>query len=134
MTPKSKESNKQLELEYKFKTKRLDVIGSTIHALIRWGSLAIIAFIVFGGLGQFAGQYTSANVIISLFGELNISEALAYIFGAGGVGYGMQQRQLRRKNIERLAERPRQLEKVIDAQRSSSGLRADGTTRPEDTL
>jgi hypothetical protein len=52
--------------------------------------------------------------------------------GGAGIFYGLRQRQLRQRNIERLTARVLQFEQQKDPHRSSSGLTPRGTTRPSD--
>lgn len=87
---------------------------------------------MFGVFQSLAGKFTLADIGISFAGDIKLSESIVYLFGTGGVGYGLYQHRLRRKNIERLASRPIELEKLIDSTRSSSRLTPQGSTRPED--
>ena len=133
MKPKPAVPPRGQEQKYRYRSKVLDVLAASIRVLIIWGSLSFIVHRVFTSLETFAGQQTMANIGISFLGDFKVSEGLAYIFGVSGITYGLRQRKLRRSNIERLAERPRTLEKQIDAKRTSSGLTVRGTTRPEDS-
>ena len=128
----SKKTVKELDLSYKFKFRILDLLGTVSSLVIPWGSIVAIAYWMFGTLQSFGGKSTFADIGIAFFADVKISEAVVYLFGGGGVLYGVYQKRLRRKNIERLAPRPIELEKIIDRNRSSSGLTAGGTTRPED--
>jgi hypothetical protein len=68
----------------------------------------------------------------AFLGDFRISEGFAYVFGGGGVVYGMKHRKLHGDNLERMAGRIAELEKLLDAKRSSSRLTPRGKTRPED--
>lgn len=50
----------------------------------------------------------------------------AYVLGAGGTGYGLLQRRLRKRKVAELGARIKVLEKVIDPKRTTSGLSPDG--------
>jgi hypothetical protein len=120
------------EAEYLLRAKRLEVIDTAIRLLIPWGSLALIAFWVHGDVIALAGKQTLANIGLSFLGDIRVSDAVAYIFGAAGAGYGIAERTVRRRTIARLAEENKALEKLADPQRSSSNLTKRGTTSPED--
>jgi hypothetical protein len=129
--PPLKFRNKE-EAEYFFRARRLDIIDAAVRLLVPWGSLVAIAFWVHSDVVALAGRRTLAHIGLSFIGDIRISDAVAYIFGAAGTGYGIAERRLRQKNITRLAEENRTLEKKVDAFRSSSNLTRRGTTRPED--
>jgi hypothetical protein len=80
----------------------------------------------------FAGRDTAATFSLSVITKLQADRWFAYLFGAGGVGYGLVERRLRRRNIKRLTKHTEELEKRIDPERTSSGLTPEGKTRPED--
>ena len=46
--------------------------------------------------------------------------------------FGLRERHLRRKNAKNMSGHVEQLEKLIDPNRTSSGITKSGTTRPED--
>ncbi|HXQ52880.1 MAG TPA: hypothetical protein VN802_17440 [Stellaceae bacterium] len=102
---------------------KLLVVCGTVLGVFYWVHVVLLAY---------AGTSTFANVAISFVTDFKLDRVLAYGFGAGGVGYGLRQRKLRRKNIERLAPRAAMLEKIIDPNRTSSGLTPQGTTQPGD--
>jgi len=77
-----------------------------------------------------AGKSTFADVGFRILGNLKISEGISYIFGASGVLYGVGQRQLRRRNIERIVPLKNKLEKILDPKRTSSSLTSKGTALP----
>jgi hypothetical protein len=108
------------------------------------GFVAIVRTVIWAGLGAFsvyfahavlieyAGKSTLADLAFRLVVDLRLDVALAYMFGAGGVGYALYERRLRRRNIARLTARNQELELRIDPERSSSGLTPRGTTHPKD--
>jgi hypothetical protein len=81
-----------------------------------------------------AGRATEANIILKFLGDLNVSNALAYILGGGGIVYGMNERRLKKRTIKRLEDRIHLYEQQIDPGRSSSRLGTDGDTNPNDRL
>jgi|ERR1019366_9815845 hypothetical protein len=120
------------EAEYFFRARRFDIVDTAVRLLIPWGSLVAIVFWVHSDVVALAGKQTMAHIGMSFMGDIRVSDAVAYIFGAAGAGYGIAERTLRRKNIARLAEENRTLETTVDPLRSSSNLTRRGTTRPED--
>ena len=123
---------KRAELRYRLYGKIIDTTGSVIYALIPWVGVICVAYYVHSSIKSLAGQRTLASIGIRFLADFRISEALAYIFGACGVGYGFMNRKLRKDNVERMAKRIKELEKQIDVRRSSSRLTPRGETRPED--
>jgi hypothetical protein len=119
--------------------RRYDLLGQIIDGIFSLGRWAIVcgtAILVFYFLRDvflaYAGQSTLANVAISVVTDVRIEAVISYTVGGGGVLYGLRQRQLRQRNIERLTARILVLEREKDPYRSSSGLTPRGTTRPSD--
>lgn len=107
-------------------------VASVLNRGISWVGVVLVARYAYLAIAALAGQQTAAEIGINFLGEVRVSEALAWLFGAGGVAYGMGQRKVRRDTIERSADRIRSLEQRLDPSRSSSRLTPRGTTRPED--
>ena len=111
----------------------IDLAGLTISYVIPWGALILIAKWMAEAVTALAGKHTVADIGLKFLANVQISEAVAYIFGAGGIGYGLLERRQRRNTIERLGTRNRDLEARIDPGRTSSGLTTRGTTSPGDS-
>ncbi len=79
-----------------------------------------------------AGKTTMADVGVRVLGRIEVSEALACLFGAGGVGYGLAERKLRQSKVKHLHPRIKELESTRDPGRSTSALTQTGDTNPED--
>lgn len=79
-----------------------------------------------------SGLSTAADIQLSFL--VDISVYIAWLAGAGGVGYGLHQRKLRRDTVERLQARITELESEVDPGRTSSGLTGRGDTNPEDKI
>lgn len=105
-------------------------ITSIVKDLIRFSALVLIFRYSYMMIDALAGRQTQAN--INVLGQFKVSDALAWMFGASGVGYGLLQRRLRRQTAERMGSRNKELEKRLDSGRSSSNLGPGGLTRPED--
>jgi len=127
MAKKSKQ-----QLDYELRARLIDRSAAVIETGLKYGALVVIFFFGYASIKSLAGQSTFADIGLRVIGDVRISETIAWLFGAGGVGYGLRQRKLRRDTIERLAPRVRQYEERLDPQRSSTGLPSRGTTRPED--
>ena len=119
--------------------RRYELLGQIIDGTFSLGRLAMVCgttSLVFYFLREvflaYAGQSTLANVAISVVTGVRIEAAISYAIGGGGILYGLRQRQLRQRNIERLTARILVLERQNDPYRSSSGLTPRGTTRPSD--
>ncbi|HWE48160.1 MAG TPA: hypothetical protein VG273_00110 [Bryobacteraceae bacterium] len=108
------------------------MIGSMFHTLVPWAGAVLIAFIFYRSVQSLAGHYTFAQIGMNFLGDFKVSEGLAYVFGGGGVVYGIKHRKLHGDNLERMAGRIAELEKLLDSKRSSSRLTPRGKTRPED--
>jgi len=105
-------------------------------ALGRTGVLVVGVILVVGSakdvLIAFAGKETDANLALSLIVNLQADRWFAYLFGVAGTGYGIVQRQLRRRNIRRMTGHNAEVEKRLHPGRTSSGLTPEGKTRSED--
>jgi len=124
------------ELEYKLRAQKCDAWLRIALAFIKWSSICIIVWCVKGSLESLAGKSTLANFGIFLIGDLKANKVISHIitglFGLGGIGFGMRERQLKRQAIKQSSNRIVELEKRWDRNRTSSGLRIDGRSRPED--
>jgi hypothetical protein len=120
------------ELRFRLKFRIVDMIGSIIHTIVPWGCAVLIAWFFERSVVSLAGQYTFAQIGVGFLGDFRISDSFAYIFGAGGIAYGIKRRKLYQDNIERTAQRIADYEKRLDERRSSSRLTPRGKTRPED--
>lgn len=117
---------------YRLISQAIDSIAGIIKAAFFCVLLAVLAYWMREVLLAYAGKATLANVVIKLAADLRFDQTFAYIFGAGGIAYGLAQRQLRRRNIDRLTRRGIAAEQILDPNRTSSELTPRGTTRPED--
>ena len=102
---------------------RMAIPAVTIVAIASFAAKVLLAY---------AGKHTDATVIIKLITSIQLDRWIAWAAGAMGVTYGVRQRHLRRKAIERTTKRPIELEQVMDPKRTSSQLTTLGTTRRED--
>ncbi len=132
----SNKSKAELLAENRFlrKDRNASNITTVLIYLIKYGALVAIFYFGYLSVLALAGKYTFADIGISLLGDVNISVTLAWIFGVGGVFYGMRQRKVRKDTVERLQGRIQSLETQIDHKRTTSQLTPRGDTREEDKL
>lgn len=133
MTAK-KPSRSELEAELKVLRRQRSggAIASVMNNLIRWAGTVAIAGFVYMSIASLAGQTTNADIGVTVIGNIKLSEVFAFLFGGGGIVYGLRQRALRKSTIERLQDRIKKLEAARDPNRTSSGLTSRGDTHPYD--
>lgn len=107
-------------------------VASVFNTAIRWGVMGFLGWCVYLSLAALAGKVTAASVVVQFLGNVTISKALAYALGGGAIIYATRERSLRRRTIEHLHKRIKQLEAAKDPNRSSSRLTRRGETRLKD--
>jgi hypothetical protein len=112
--------------------KIIDALDANCRLLIKYGCLAIVAYLGYRSIAVLSGQYTFADIGIKFLANVRIANSVGYVVGVGGLAYGRRQKKLREDAIEQLAPRIKELEAQIDPNRTSSGLTERGRTRPED--
>lgn len=127
-------TEKELELKYRLSAKKIDAVVTIGKALIKYSSLVLCIYFIYGAIGDLAGKRTFASLGFSLLGSLKLDKALYGVLTGGGLVYGFGQRQLRHRLIKRLAGDKKRLEMAVDPNRTSSNLTPWGTTKPEDKL
>ncbi len=110
----------ELELQTTRGMARDHEIAATIRTAIQWAGVVFSAWLFARGLASLAGQTTEANILVKLLGDFRVSQGLAWIFGASGIGYGVLRDRQYRKKGKRLGDRIKELEESIDRGRSSS--------------
>jgi hypothetical protein len=132
MAPPTPAKQVQAEYDERLAFKKIDAIVSVFGMLLKFSAIVLCVRYGYFSVVALAGKSTFADVGFRILGNLKISEGISYIFGTGGIVYGVGQRQLRRRNIERIVPLKNKLEMILDPKRTSSGLTSKGTTRPED--
>jgi hypothetical protein len=124
------------ENEYRLRAQKVDAILRIGLAATKWGALCVIVWRLGLAVEVLAGKSTLANFGLFLIGDLKANNVVSHLimamFGAGGVTYGLRERSQKRKEVKRLGSRVVDLERRFDPKRSSSGIKADGSSRPED--
>jgi hypothetical protein len=132
MASTSPANQHQAEIDERRFYKTVDSVVAVVGTLFKCITLVIIVRYIYLAVVVLAGKSTFADVGFRVLGDIKISDSIAYLFGAGGVVYGVGERQLRRRNIERLSKEKNDLERLLDPNRTSSRLTPRGTTRRED--
>ena len=107
-------------------------LGGVLQKAIPWIGIAVISYFGYLSIAALAGKTTVANFLFKLFGSIGVNAGVAYIFGGGGIVYGLLERRTRQKTVERLQSRVQELEKKRDPGRTSSKLTTRGETNPKD--
>jgi hypothetical protein len=117
-----------------YRAYRLQVVLSSVNHLIRVGGVVACFYFMYRSVEVLAGRTTFAEIGMEFLANVTISKAVAWIFGAGGVVYGMRQGALKKSTVARLSSRIEELEQRIDPRRSSSMLTPRGETNPGDRV
>lgn len=121
------------ELDAGIQMARIDSRTTIALQAIKYGGLVGLAFIgVYLPVHDLAGHTTLADFGVRFLANIRVSEAAAWLWAFLATGYGLRQRELLHRNIDRLGNRIPELEKQIDPNRTSSRLTSRGETRPED--
>lgn len=122
------------ELDFQLSFKRLDTFSVVVRDLIKWGGLAFLGYCGYLVVATLAGKTTLADIGIRFLANVKVSDGIILLLIGGGWAYGLGQRQLRRRHIERIVKSKNELEMLLDSKRTSSELTEKGTTRPGDDL
>jgi hypothetical protein len=125
-------AGKEAELEYRLRYKRLDALVIISKSAIKYGFFAFCAYYAFRAIEVLAGKTTVSSIVFSILANFTVRETIYIILAGGGIIYGIGEREMRRRNIRRITDEKNALERILDANRSSSELTTRGTTKPED--
>jgi hypothetical protein len=101
------------QLEYRLKFKRTDAVVTTVIQAIKWGCLLGITRYGYHAIVSLAGKQTIADIVVRFLASVKIREGIAYLLAAGGVLFGVGERQLRRRTIKRTVKSKNDLEKIV---------------------
>ncbi len=126
------------ELNASIELRRIETRGIVLAQIVRWVGLIGVTFAfsyfgVFKPVEVLAGQATFATIDLGMLVRFGMGGA-ATVFGGGGLAYGWRQRKLRRDTVQEMGKRIAELEKLVDPNRSSSGLTLRGDTHPRDAI
>lgn len=130
-TASARYREKELELRFQFRFRLVDLAAKGIDKVFSSGTIIIVAYLAYRAVLALAGKLTLADFAVKVLG-FKPNEIVAYVFGAGGVGFGLRAQRLRRNQTERTAQRIAEMEQRLDPNRTSSGLTPRGLTHPED--
>jgi hypothetical protein len=125
-TPPSKPT--KTEPDYQLAFKRWDTLSELGRSAIQWTGLVLIFYFLYRSLDTLAGRNTFAEIGVKFLGNLTVSRGIITLLTGGGWAYGLAQRSLRRRAIERLAPAKNKVERLLDKGRTSSDLTSRGTT------
>jgi hypothetical protein len=114
----------------------IDQVFRTVRTLIWAATFAFFSYMGFRSVEALAGQDTKLSVVLSLLftALMDFKFAFAISLAGAGVAWGAVERTLRLRKVDQMQGRIKQLEQMIDPNRSSSGLTTRGTTNPRDRL
>jgi hypothetical protein len=118
-------------LDNQLSFKRMDIALEFWRVLVQWATIGFLGYMGYRSVVVLAGVSTTANIAVRLAGNLTVSKGIITLLTCSGWAFGLAQRSARRKNIERIVPLKNDLEKVIDAKRTSSNLTSRGTTPPK---
>ncbi len=100
-----------------------------IHA----GVIVFVAWQARLSIEALAGGETSVKLFIDwIVGGKGALTGTSLLFGAGGIGYGLRERHLKKYKTVAMTRHIADLERRLDPNRTSSGLAATGETNPDD--
>jgi hypothetical protein len=106
----------------------------TFRTFVRSAAVCIVAYFAFEAVQKLAGQNTVVDVALSL--ALNVLAKLEIVIAVALTGattaWALIERALRRRKVDHMQGRIRELETRLDPKRSTSGLTPKGKTNPRD--
>lgn len=132
MAPSTSDKPKRTALDNQLSFKRLDTISRIVCEFIKWAGLLGIAYLAYRSVEVLAGKNTFADIGFKVIGNVKVSDGIIVLLTGGGWAYGLAQRSLRRRYIERNTSHKNDLERIIDPNRTSSNLTPRGTTPTRD--
>lgn len=127
-------SDAQADRDLRLAIHNRTVLAQSFSQFCKYAFLIAASYYGYHCVLALAGKNTAADIGIKFLSDIRISEAAAWLFGAGGVLYGTRERRLRLKVNESLGARVSELEEGIDPARSSSKLTPRGETNPQDHI
>ena len=119
---------------YHFLIVLIDQVGRLLRMAIKYGCYGYIAWIIGQAVSDLAGKTTVVDLLASFFistARGNVV-ALSFVFTGFAGAWGLAERKVRQMKVRELSDRIIVLEKMIDPERTSSGLTGYGLTHPKD--
>jgi hypothetical protein len=120
------------ESDYLLSYKKIDSVTTVVRETVKWAAIVLIVRYGYYAIVVLAGRSTFADIVVRFLANLKVSDGILYLLAGGGICYGVGQRYLRRRHIKRVVPAKNRLERMLDPNRSSSGLTPKGTTQPGD--
>jgi hypothetical protein len=120
------------ESDYALSYKKIDSVATVVREAVKWAAIVLIVRYGYYAIAILAGHSTFADIAVRFLANLKVSDGILYLLTGGSIAYGVGQRYLRRRHIKRVVPAKNQLERILDPNRSSSGLTPKGTTHPGD--
>ena len=120
------------ELEWAKYHKRWDIIGGIFSRLIRWGGIIACFYFLYLIVDSLAGKTTATDIALKAITDLKLDRGILYLLAGGTTIWAVRERKLRKKNTKHISEHIKELEELIDPNRTSSNLTETGDTHPED--
>jgi hypothetical protein len=120
------------ESDYLLSYKKIDSVTTVVREVVKWAAIVLIVRYGYYAIAVLAGRSTFADIVVRFLANLKVSDGILYLVTGGSICYGVGQRYLRRRHIKRVVPAKNRLERMLDPNRSSSGLTPKGTTQPGD--
>ncbi len=114
--------------------KIIEQIGNNVKRLINAVITISLGYWFFDAVKAYAGKasYADVNVAFNLLATIKATIWVPYAVGISSFVYGIREMKLRKKKTKYLSSRIAKLEKLLDENRSSSGLNHFGETNEGD--
>jgi len=122
------------EGDYRLAYKKIDAIVTITKKAMVCSAAVAIAYFAYKSIAVLAGKTTLASIWLKILANVTVHESVYIVVTGGCIIWALGERALRRRTIKHLAPRVKELEEIIHRGRTSSGLTALGTTRPEDKI
>jgi hypothetical protein len=103
-----------------------------LRTIVRWLSAVAMIWISPHVIAPLAGKDTAVALNVALFGNIKFIVSIG-LTGAASI-WAVAERTLRQRKVEYLQGRIRELETLVDKNRSSSKLTPKGQTNPRDKI
>lgn len=129
----------KLEIQTSKSVEIARAITSAIGVFFKYGFVFGCFLCAYFSIKALSGKATTADInvrggaTVRLYANRYFADAAFFLFGTGGVIYGHFQRRLYRRTTAKL-KRLEKYEKMLDPNRSSSGLREGYESNPEDIV
>ena len=113
-------------------------ISDVVAHSVKWTGIVLVTYYIYKMFEVLAGKSTFANIIVAIMADYKNEEwkswalLLMFIFALGCLIYGLNQRRLRKREIEKNSAYRAELEKLLNPKRESSKLTTRGNTNPKD--